>query len=114
MPYLILKDPAAFIAFTETVFGATVKMKHVDENGEIRHSEIEIGGQVIMFGKSRDEWGEQTTGSFIYVENADESYRIAIGAGAESVMELSDQEYGRTCGVKDPCGNTWWITSVKQ
>jgi len=28
-------------------------------------------------------------------------------------MQLSDQSYGRTCGVKDPCGNSWWITSVE-
>ena len=36
----------------------------------------------------------------------------ALQAGATSVMPPADQDYGRSCGVKDPCGNTWWITSV--
>ena len=54
----------------------------------------------------------QVTQAFLF-ENADESYKKAIDEGATTVMELSDQDYGRTCGVSDPFGNTWWITSVK-
>ncbi len=37
----------------------------------------------------------------------------AIEEGAITVTELSDQNYGRTGGVSDPLGNSWWITSVK-
>jgi uncharacterized glyoxalase superfamily protein PhnB len=66
-----------------------------------------------MFCNEREQWKAQPGQLFIYVEDADSTYRTALQHGATNVMELSDQPYGRTCGVKDPCGNTWWITSVK-
>ena len=66
-----------------------------------------------MFADTTDKFKTSNAGLFIYVENADESYKKAIDEGATTVMELSDQDYGRTCGVSDPFGNTWWITSVK-
>jgi len=49
----------------------------------------------------------------VYVEDADAAYKLALDNGATSLMPPADQDYGRTCGVKDPFGNTWWITSVK-
>ena len=52
-------------------------------------------------------------GLFIYVEDADETYKKAIEEGATVVTTLSDQAYGRSGGVKDPFGNTWWITAAK-
>jgi dihydrofolate reductase len=55
----------------------------------------------------------QTSGLFVYVANADETYNKAIEAGASVKTVLSDQQYGRSGGVIDPFGNTWWITSVK-
>ena len=27
------------------------------------------------------------------------------------VMEIENKDYGRTGGVKDPFGNTWWIVA---
>lgn len=110
MPYLILKDAEAFLKFTQRVFGAEVKMKTGDEEG-IRHAEIVIGESTIMLGQSGGQWQPQPAGLYINVDSADETYQKALDAGATSVMELSDQDYGRTGGVKDPAGNTWWITS---
>lgn len=111
MPYLILEDASAFLAFTKTVFGAKEKMKTQDDEG-IRHAEIVIGDSTIMLGQSGGSWKPQPAGLYINVDSADETYQKALEAGATNVMELSDQDYGRTCGVLDPCGNTWWITSV--
>ncbi len=53
-------------------------------------------------------------GMFIYVDDADTAYQKALTAGATTVegQEPSDKEYGRACGIKDPFGNTWWITSA--
>ena len=114
MPYLILSGAEKFIEFTRKVFNANETFKKLREDGKtIMHSEIQIGGSTIMFADTTEQIKEQTAGLFIYVENADETYKKAIDEGANTVMELSDQEYGRTCGVKDPFGNTWWITTVK-
>jgi uncharacterized glyoxalase superfamily protein PhnB len=46
----------------------------------------------------------------LYVPDVDATYKRALAAGAASVVEPRDQEYGdRTGGVLDPAGNTWWI-----
>lgn len=111
MPYLILKDVNEFLAFTQKVFAAEVKMKHKDENGRIIHTEIVIGDSTIMAGESNEDWSSQPAGLYTNVESADEVYQKALDAGAESVMDLSNKDYGRTGGVKDSNGNTWWITS---
>lgn len=111
MPYLILKNVNAFLEFTKTVFDAEIKMKHTDENNRIVHTEIVIGNSTIMAGESNDDWSSQPAGLYVNVVSADETYQKALDAGAESVMELSDKEYGRTGGVKDSNDNTWWITS---
>src|SRR5437016_13957700 len=50
----------------------------------------------------------------MYVEDVDAVYQKALGAGAESLDEVIDQEYGeRSGGVKDPAGNYWYIATHK-
>ena len=112
MPYLILENAEIFLKFSKNVFSATEKMKHLNNEGAIMHAEIQIGGSTIMFTNSTEKYSTQTAGLYIYVENADETYLKALTEGATSVMEPSDQEYGRSGGIVDPCGNTWWIVSV--
>ncbi|MFA6083356.1 VOC family protein [Mucilaginibacter sp.] len=114
MPYLMLQNAAGFINFTEAVFNADVAMQKNRENENlIMHSEINISGSTIMFCDASDNLRIATANLFIYVDDADKTYHLAIENGATTVMELSDQDYGRTCGVIDPFGNTWWITSIK-
>ena len=111
MPYLMLEDAAGFIEFIKTVFGAEMMMQ--DKRGEIiGHCEANINGSTIMFSQSRDQWKPATANMFVYVDNADAVYDKAVARGAETVMPPADQEYGRSCGVTDPHGNVWWITSV--
>ena len=113
MPYLILAGAARFIEFTKKVFDAKETALYPRENAEgIMHAEIMIGNSTIMFADSTEQWKSQTAGLFIYVKNADDVYSKAIAEGAETLQEPSDKDYGRTCGVKDPLGNTWWITSL--
>lgn len=112
MPYLILKNAAGFIDFTQKVFDAEQKYKELREDGHtIRHAEIVISGCVIMCAESTEEYPVQTANLFVYVENADDTYAKALQNGATSINEPADQSYGRTCGVSDPNGNVWWITS---
>lgn len=114
MPYLILKNADKFNDFAQSVFDAETLHKTLrEDNKTIRHGEIKIGDSTIMFGNSTSEWEACPGNLFIYVEDADETYQKALDHGAISIMDLKDEEYGRTCGVKDPSGNIWWITSVK-
>lgn len=113
MPYLLIKNAQKFLDFTESVFDA--RLNHLvkyDDNQLFKYAEIEINGSTIMFSDAINDWKEYPAQLFVYVENADDSYQKALDHGATSLMELSDQEYGRTCGITDPTGNVWWITSV--
>ena len=111
MPYLILNDPEGFLDFTRRLFDAEEMMISRDEKGGMRHGEIRIGDSAIMFGQSGGEWKTQPAGLYIQVSDCDASYKKALVLGAASVMEPSDQDYGRNAGVADPFGNTWWLVS---
>lgn len=114
MPYLILNGAHKFLKFAETVFAAIEReeYKSMREGTTIRHSEIVIGDSTIMFADSTPEFAPSTSGLFIYVNDADKTYKKALQEGAKSIMEPADQQYGRSCGVEDPWGNIWWITSI--
>jgi PhnB protein len=112
MPYLIVPQASRFSEFMQTVFGAKETMRVLRDEKQIMHGELNISGSIIMFAECTDQWQAQNAGMFIYVNNADQTYKNAIEHGATSIMELSDQSYGRAGGIKDPFGNVWWITSV--
>ncbi|WP_353130192.1 VOC family protein [Parapedobacter pyrenivorans] len=117
MPYLILKDTRDFLRFMGRVFDAQEQLIVPGENGGIMHGELRIGDDtVIMFAEASDQFTVMNAGLYIHVENADTTYEKALQAGAKTVpgQEPSDKDYGRTCGVKDSFGNTWWITAVSQ
>jgi len=115
MPYLILNDAAAFLDFTIKVFNAEVKNIHLrEDNKTIMHGEITISGSMIMFAQATQEYKEQTAGLFIYVADADVTFNKAIENGAKVILELEDKEYGRSGGIQDIAGNTWWITASEQ
>jgi PhnB protein len=112
MPYLILKGADRFLGFMITVFGAEETFKQMRNDNIIAHAELRINGSTIMCAEATDQWRPNTAGLFVYVKDADEIYKKAIAEGAVTIMEPADQPYGRSCGVTDPFGNIWWITSA--
>lgn len=114
MPYFILKDAENFMDFVIKCFGAEEKMKVQREDGStIMHAELRLGDSVIMLAEATDEYSPMTSGVMIYVEDADRSYKTSLEMGAKSTLEPRDQDYGRSAGIVDKWGNTWWITSYK-
>ncbi len=116
MPYLILKNASKFIDFTKAVFNSQVTHKSFrdDKKTILGHCELQIEGSTIMFSDATENFQPQTANLFVYVDDADKCFNMALDNGATIAMELSDQDYGRTCGVTDPFGNVWWITSLPQ
>ncbi len=115
MPYLMLNGASKFNDFAKKVFNSEDVMTRLREDGKtIMHSEMTINGSTLMYCETTKDWKEQTANLFIYVEDADAAFEKAINAGAETIMPLRTEDYGRTCGLKDPFGNTWWITSTKE
>ena len=113
-PYLIVQGADKLIAFIKAVFDAKVLMSTVNPDGKIGHTEARIGDSVLMLSEARGEWHAMPTTLYVYVEDADFTYQKAIDAGATSVMPVQDQTYGdRSGGVKDMCGNQWWMATHK-
>lgn len=112
MPYLMLNGADTFIHFVKQVFNAEVTFARKRDDHHLMHAEVRINDSTLMFCDATDQWAAQNANLFVYVPNADETYQKAVTAGAETVMPLSDQDYGRTCGITDPTGNVWWITAV--
>jgi PhnB protein len=112
MPYLVVTGAISFSTFMQNVFDAKEIHKQMRPEGGVRHAQVNISGSTIMFADATEQFPVNSAGLFIYVQNADESYQKALDEGATSIMPPADQDYGRSCGVTDPFGNTWWITSV--
>ncbi|RYY21762.1 MAG: VOC family protein [Chitinophagaceae bacterium] len=114
MPYLILENANAFQTFMETVFHAEEKMKVLRDDKTIMHAELRLGDVVIMFAQSSNEFPPTPGAFFIYVNDADATFNDALANGATKLQDVTDQDYGRSGGVKDSNGNTWWITAEKK
>ena len=112
MPYLIIENAAGFITFTKEVFGAKETHKTMRDENTIMHAEIMIGGSTIMFADATDKFKVRNAGLFVYVDDAEETFKSALKKGGTVVSELAKQSYGLSGGIKDPFGNVWWITSV--
>lgn len=109
MPYLILKNAAAFKTWAVEVLDAKEKMTTYREDGTtIAHAELFIGDSTVMYAEANEQWQVNNAGMFVYVANTDEAYARALERGATSIMAPADMPYGRTCGVTDPFGNVWW------
>lgn len=116
MPYLILKGADNFIAFAKAVFSATEVFKSYrdDDQSRIMHAEVQINGCNIMVADVTEDFDVANANLFVYVDDADATFNTALANGASSVNEVADQSYGRSGGVRDPFGNVWWITSIKE
>jgi PhnB protein len=114
-PYIVATDGDAMLAFAKTAFGAEETFRAIGGAGGI-HAETRIGDTMLMMGGGVPgkpfHAKPNTTALHIYVEDTDAAYKKALQAGAASISEPQDHEYGeRGAGVKDPFGNLWYIAT---
>jgi PhnB protein len=111
-PYLVVEDAGQLIEFVTKAFGATLRFAHKRPDGKVAHAEVQIGDSIVMMGSVHGDTKPIATAIYMYVPNCDELYRRAVAAGGISIGEPADQFYGdRHGGVKDPCGNSWWVAT---
>jgi PhnB protein len=111
-PYLIVEGADRFLEFLRQAFGAEQKLRVPKPDGSIMHAEVRIGDSPVELADANDQYPARPTAIHLYVNDADAVYRRAIEAGATSTQEPVDQPYGdREAGVKDPCGNYWYIAT---
>ena len=116
-PYMIAADGPALLEFAKKAFGAEETFRAVGSAGGL-HGEVRIGDSMLMMGggiPGREFHATPNTHALhMYVEDADAVYERALAAGATSIDEPRDQEYGERSGsVKDPAGNFWYIATSK-
>ena len=105
IPRLVAADAEQLVGFIKRVFGAT------GEYETERPTELRIGDSVLLISESGP---RHPTAAFlyVYVDDADATYRVALDAGARSVEEPVDTPYGHRRGmVEDRWGNTWQIAT---
>jgi PhnB protein len=104
-PRIVVEDAAGLVAFLRRVF---------DASGEYRAdapSQITIGDSLLMVSTpgAREAFPAFL---YVYVEDADDTCKRALEAGATSVETLRDTPYGDRRGmVRDPWGNVWQIAT---
>jgi PhnB protein len=112
-PYLAVEGADKLIDFVRNAFDAVDVhecMKRPD--GTIQHAEVRIGDSIVMLGEANGQWKPRPSTLYLYVPDADATYRRALQAGATSLMEPATQFYGdRSAGIQDPTGNFWWIAT---
>jgi PhnB protein len=121
-PRLTFKDAAKAIEFYKNAFGAQETMRF-EVGGKIPHAEITIGDSAIMLTEEWPEGGRfspETLGNSpvmmsVTVPDVDKFFAHAIGAGAETVIPIADQFYGRREGtLRDPFGYLWSVSTVTE
>jgi PhnB protein len=113
-PYLLYEDGAAAIDFLTNAFGFEEVMRMEDDKGDVNHAELRLGEDTVMLGDPGDDYrnprnaDHSTALVHVYVDDVDAHFERAKAAGAEIVMEPTDQEYGdRRYDAKDPEGHFW-------
>ncbi len=111
-PYLHLRDSEKMIPFLENAFGGVVQ-GHVPTSpeGHVLHATIQIGDNTLELDEAHGEFQRMPCHLHLHVDDADAMYARALRAGATSIDAPSDKPYGRSGGVKDPFGNSWYMTS---
>ncbi len=112
-PSLSLRDPRRFLEFARRAFGAEIPTEMKMPDGSIMHAEVKIDDSTIMIGPVMENSPEALGSLYIYVEDADATYRRALDAGATSVSAPENMFWGdRSATVTDPSGNTWMISTL--
>ncbi|HEV2364940.1 MAG TPA: VOC family protein [Caulobacteraceae bacterium] len=108
IPRLFAEDAAGLVGFLREVFGAE------GESADSRPSELRIGDSMLLVSEGGGVRQAGPAFLYIYVPDADRTWRAAVDAGATSLEAPVDMPYGdRRAMVRDPFGNTWQIATRK-
>lgn len=111
-PYLMVDGAARTIQFLEKVFDAVSLRQIPGPHGKLMHAEVRIDDSVIMLTDGAEGWPAIPSHVHIYVISVDETYELAIKAGASSIQEPTKRgDENKRAAVKDAGGTTWWIST---
>ena len=111
-PYLFAGGAPRLIEFISAAFGGEVTYRAERPDGAIMHATMQIGDSMLMLADPTPEFGPMPSSIYLYVADCDAVYHRALSSGGVSVFPMitlpSGERYG---GIKDPCGNIWWVAT---
>ena len=111
--YVMAESAQRIIDFLKKTFNAVALHRFDSSDGSIMQAEIRIDDTVVMLADAGGSYPAFPVWLHVYVPDVDATYRKALEAGGVSVQEpiRKEGDPDRRGGVKDPCGNTWWIST---
>ena len=111
-PYLFAQGASRLIQFIAAAFQGKLIFEQKRPDGAIMHATMRVGDSVVMLADPTPEFGPMPSSIYLYVADSDAMYHCALRSGEVSVFPImtlpSGERYG---GVKDPCGNIWWVAT---
>jgi PhnB protein len=110
--YLIVDGAAKLIEFINQAFDGKTTFITKMENDRVMHATVQVGNSLIMISDTMEGMEPQTAMLYLYLDDADATFKKAIAAKATALQEPRDEFYGDRAGaVKDAFGNIWWIAT---
>jgi PhnB protein len=102
-PRIVTHDARGLVEFLRDVFAATGDLESE------RPTTLAIGDSNLMISVAGVRAAHPVF-AYVYVADADATYRRAVARGAVSIEAPFDTPYGdRRCMIEDAWGNTWQI-----
>lgn len=112
---LTCKNAALAIELYKKVFGATERSRMAGPEGKVMHAELQVGTSILFVAdefpgaSAAPAQGALPSQSlYLYVPDADSTYKKAVAEGCKAGMPLTDMFWGDRLGsVTDPFGHHW-------
>jgi uncharacterized glyoxalase superfamily protein PhnB len=112
-PYLVVTGAQRVVDFLKQAFDGTELRRYDRPDGTIMHTEVKIDDTVVMIADASEQFPSYPSSMHVYVPDADDTYRRALAAGGVAIEEPKQRpgDPDRRGGVKDPSGNSWWVST---
>lgn len=122
VPYIVVKDGDAAIAFYKAAFGAEELFRMTDPtDGRVGHAELKFGESMLMLADEYPDFGAvgpDTIGGtpvtlHLSTRAVDADVAQAVESGAKVLRAPTDQSFGeRNALVLDPFGHRWMLAQT--
>jgi PhnB protein len=112
-PYLLVPGAANLIDFYKQAFSAEEIFRVARPGSDLMmHAEVRIAGSMVELADATAEFKPRASSNILYVPDVDVVFHRAVEAGATLLAAPADRPWGdRDGAVRDPGGNTWYITT---
>lgn len=120
-PSLIVQNGLKAIEYYRKVFGAHVRGPMMTPDGNsVAHAELQIGDSKLMLSDEFPEMkmlspasvGGTPVSLYVYVDDVDKTFDLAVAEGATVLNPVADQFWGDRHGnIVDPFGHVWSIAT---